>query len=99
MNVSVLEGACKQVEQSTNPTGVAHTVWYTWPPLVDTALSLISLFCATGAFDGDAFHAGHLACMASPLGVPGDLRAVSWSSFALRYAFAFTGVDGIDAMA
>jgi hypothetical protein len=30
--------------------------------------------------------------MASPLGVPGDLRAVSWSSFALRYAFAFTGV-------
>jgi hypothetical protein len=34
--------------------------------------------------------AGWLACMASPLGVPGDLRAVSWSSFALRYAFAFT---------
>jgi hypothetical protein len=33
-----------------------------------------------------------LACMASPLGVPGDLRAVSWSSFALRSAFAFTGV-------
>jgi hypothetical protein len=30
--------------------------------------------------------------MDSPLGVPGDLRAVSWSSFALRYAFAFTGV-------
>jgi hypothetical protein len=28
----------------------------------------------------------------SPLGVPGDLRAVSWSSLALRYAFAFTGV-------
>jgi hypothetical protein len=33
--------------------------------------------------------------MDSPLGVSGDLRAVSWSSFALRYAFAqvkFTGV-------
>jgi hypothetical protein len=30
--------------------------------------------------------------MDSPLGVPGHLRAVSWSSFALRYAFAFTGV-------
>jgi hypothetical protein len=31
-------------------------------------------------------------CMDSPLGVPGDLRAVSWSSFALRYVFACTGV-------
>jgi hypothetical protein len=30
--------------------------------------------------------------MDSPLEVPGDLRAISWSSFALRYAFAFTGV-------
>jgi hypothetical protein len=31
--------------------------------------------------------------MVSPLGVPGELRAVSWSSFAakLRYAVAFTG--------
>jgi hypothetical protein len=38
------------------------------------------------------YYDGRLACMASPLVVPGDLRAVSWSSFALRYAFAFTGV-------
>jgi hypothetical protein len=68
--------------------------------LDDTALSLMPLFCATGAFDGDAFMLDGLPAWTAHLEppqagtVPGDLRAVSWSSFALRYAVAFTGSSG-----
>jgi hypothetical protein len=57
-----------------------------------TPVTDMASICHTLMAPHSLWHQIQCACMDSPLGAPGDLWAVSWSSFALRYGFAFTGV-------
>jgi hypothetical protein len=44
-----LDNGCQRLA-----VGIAQCTHFGWPTLVDTAVSLASCFCVTGALDGDA---------------------------------------------